>query len=150
MTLEEMEKRLKVLEDKEEIRELHYRYLNALTKVEWDKVFECFTEDVVTNIGIHGIKQGKPAVTSFFTNVIAKGHVGKEGNFVIHPIIKVDGDKAKASWLIYIMHLDAKGDKCQDWAQGLYDMEYARVNGQWKISYMGFQRRLGPPPPQTK
>jgi len=149
MTLEEIEKRLNILEDKEAIRELQYKYLGHLTKVEWEQVFDCFTEDAVTNIGVHGIKNGKAEIISFFKNVIARGHVGKEGNFVVQPIITVNGDQAKASWFIYIMHLDLTGTKAQDWAQGLYDIEYKKVNGQWKISYMGFQRRLGPPPPQT-
>lgn len=149
MKLEELEKRLKILEDKEAIRDLQYQYLNSLTKVEWDNMFACFSENIVTNIGVHGIKKGKAEVKAFFQNVIAKGHVGKEGNFVVHPIITVDGDKAKASWLIYIMHLDERQEKARDWAQGIYDIEYVRENGKWKISYMGFQRRLGPPPPQA-
>ena len=150
MTMEELEKRIQVLEDKEAIRELHYHYLNCLTMVEWDKVFECFSDDVVTNIAHHGVKTGKTEVMNFFNNVIRKGHVGKEGNFVVHPIITVDGDRAKASWLIYIMHLDEKQENAKDWVQGVYDMEYVKENGKWKIGYMGFQRRLGPPPQQQK
>ncbi|OGO17789.1 MAG: hypothetical protein A2Z15_05055 [Chloroflexi bacterium RBG_16_50_11] len=149
MQLEELEKRVRILEDKEEIRELHYDYLNSLTKVEWDKAFECFSENAITDIAKHGIKRGKAEIITFFKSVIAKGHVGKEGNFVVHPIITVDGDRARASWLIYIMHLDEKQERAKDWAQGIYDMEYVREKGKWKISYMGFQRRLGPPPPQT-
>lgn len=149
MTLEELEKRLKVLEDKEEIRDLHYRYVNHLTKVEWDELFDCFSDNAVTNIGKHGIRRGKAEIIALFKGVFSKGHVGKEGNFVVHPIITiVDGDKAKASWLIYIMHLDEKQERAKDWVQGYYDMEYTRENGKWKISYMRFQRRLGPPPPQ--
>lgn len=147
MKLEEIEKRLKVLEDVEEIKKLHYHYLNCLTKVDWDKLFDCFTDNAVLNVGAHGVKRGKAEIIPLYRNVFSKGHVGKEGNFVVHPIITVEGDKAKGSWLLYIMHLDPAQEKALDWAQGYYDMEYVRENGKWKISYMGWQRRLGPPPP---
>ena len=40
MSLEEIEKRLKVLEDIEEIKQLHVHYVNCLTTVEWDQAVE--------------------------------------------------------------------------------------------------------------
>jgi len=31
------------------------------------------------------------------------------------------------------------------WVQGFYTMEYVRENGEWKISYMNWEERMGLP-----
>jgi hypothetical protein len=40
LTLEDMEKRLQAVEDVEQIKQLHVRYVNALTFINWDDVAE--------------------------------------------------------------------------------------------------------------
>jgi hypothetical protein len=37
-----------------------------------------------------------------FRDLVSQMHVGLEGNFVVHPIVTVDSDTAKGSWLLYI------------------------------------------------
>jgi hypothetical protein len=43
MTLEEIEKRLRVLEDIEQIKQLQNRYLNCVMFTKWDEIMDCFT-----------------------------------------------------------------------------------------------------------
>ena len=45
MTLAELEKRLRVLEDAEEIKTLHREYLFNIQNLEMDKALDCFAED---------------------------------------------------------------------------------------------------------
>lgn len=159
MSLEEIEKRLKVLEDIEEIKQLHVHYVNCLTTVEWDQVVDCFAENGVIDFGNRGA-QGKGDIERLFKEQIAEMHVGLEGNFVVHPIISVQGDTAKGSWLLYTQFprprsfpADMKslmGDETPDWMQGFYEMEYKREGGKWKISLLKWRRRLISPTPSSE
>ena len=101
MTTEELEKRIKVLEDIEAIKQLHYTYVNCLITANWDGVVACFSEDGVVDLHA-GLARGKKEIAKLFREEISRFHIGQEGLFVIHPIVKVEGDKAKGNWLLYI------------------------------------------------
>ena len=149
MNLEEMEKRLRTLEDIEEIKKIHVHYVNCLTTTAWDDLVDCFTEDALVEL-TNGTARGKAEIEKFFKSKIAITHIGKEGNFVVHPIIEVEGDKATASWLLYtLFSLPHKIQRdpsptanidAPDWMQGYYQMGYARENGKWKISWLKWTR----------
>jgi ketosteroid isomerase-like protein len=146
MTLEEMEKRLRVVEDIEQIRQLHYRYLNCVNFTKWDEIMDCFAKDCVVDFAApgHPIK-GTAAIEKYFKGTVAKLHVGKEGDFVVHPLISVDGDKAKGNWVMYMMYFYPRTGQSLFWVQGIYDCEYIREDGQWKFSLLYWRERLGLP-----
>jgi hypothetical protein len=50
MTLEQMEKRLRALEDLEEIKKLHRKYISCLDNLQFDKALDLFTEDAIAEI----------------------------------------------------------------------------------------------------
>jgi len=154
MTLEEMGKRLRALEDIEEIRKLQARYVNCLTLIQWDELVDCFAEDGAVDLH-SGTARGKKEIEKFFKEKIAVTHIGMEGNFVVHPLISVQGDKATASWLLFTYFsmphkiqiapaLTAKED-APEWMSGFYDMEYVKENGVWKISLLKWRNRLRSP-----
>jgi ketosteroid isomerase-like protein len=100
MTLEE---RIQRLEDIEEIKQLQVHYINSLILADFDACLECFSEDGV--IDIHaGLAKGKEAISKLYNDEIQYVHIGKEGLIEIHPIIKVDGDKATGSWIMYVQY----------------------------------------------
>jgi len=142
--IEALEKRVQVAEDIEAIKQLHYRYVNHLTFSEMGmtEIVDCFTDDAKIEVG-PPVSPGKEGIAAFF-ETIKPGHSGKEGNFVVHPIIKVNGDKATGKWLIYMMYNYQLTGQMLFWMQGVYDMEYKRQNGEWKISSMKWTRRIGP------
>ena len=154
MTLGELEKRLGTLEDIEEIKQLQVRYVDCLTTIDWDKLVDCFAEKGVVDLTV-GMARGKGEIAKFFKEKIAVTHIGKEGNFVVHPVISVDGDRAKGSWLLYthfsLPHkiqippaATAEVD-APDWMQGYYEMEYIKERGKWKISLLRWRGRLRSP-----
>lgn len=156
MTLEELEKRLRTMEDIEEIKQLQVHYLNCLITTQWDELIDCFSDNGVVDLH-SGFAKGKEAFSKLFKEKIALTHVGLEGCFTVHPIILVDGDKAKGSWLMYNMFSQphriqlvppesGEGD-APDWMHGYYEMEYVRENGRWKISRLRWRRRLQSPRP---
>ena len=150
-TLEELEKRLRALNDIEEIKQLHYRYINGLLKSDINEILPCFADDGAIDVHAGLAKTPEDRVT-FFTKLLTEHHIGQEGIFMVHPIIEVDGDKATGSWLLYIQFAQPRKmdpiptifttDEAPDWMQGYYDMEYVRENGEWKVSYMQFRCRL--------
>jgi hypothetical protein len=154
--LEGLEKRVKVIEDIEEIKKLQLRYVNALTTVDWDEVVDCFAEDGVADL-TNGRAKGKEQLYSLFREKISGMHQGLEGNFVVHPIVEVEGDRARGSWLLYIQFCRPRplpqkflamiGNETPDWMQGYYEMEYVREKGKWKISLLRWRRRLLSPRP---
>jgi len=144
--LKELTKRVTVADDIEKIKQLQYRYINALIQTNWDDVMDCFSENATfyAYLPKREIK-GKAAIEKWFKESIAKNHVGKEGDFVVHPIISVDGDKAKGSWLLYMMYCYPRTGQSLFWVQGYYDIEYVKENGTWKFGYFKWAERMGLP-----
>ena len=149
MTIEELEKRLRIVEDIEEVKKLHLTYINALITCDWDKVEDCFTENSVVDFKESGILRGIRAISSDFRERISQSHIGKEGILSVHPIISVEGDRAKGSWTFYNFTYHPREfadfpdpEQAPDWVQGLYDMEYVRMDGKWKISLLKWRSRL--------
>ena len=154
MTLEEMGKRLRTLEDIEEIRKLQARYVNYLTTLQWDELVDCFAENGVVDLH-SGKARGEKEIEKLFKEKISVTHIGMEGNFVVHPIISIEGDRARASWLLFTYFsmphkiqippaLTAEED-APEWMHGYYEMEYVKENGIWKISLLRWRNRLRSP-----
>ena len=141
MTLEEMEKRLKVLEDIEAIKKLQNDYIYALASQQWDDMLECFAEDGSADIWTHGLKKGKKEIRELFTGFAGK-ILPTHGHLVAQPVIKVDGDKAEGYWILYVF-IDEPETK---YYQGKYDCKYVRVNGEWKFSHLKYERPWPPVP----
>jgi hypothetical protein len=154
MTLKSLGQRILMLEDIEEIKKLQVQYLNCLITTKWDDLIECFAENAVLNLE-SGSATGREIITKHFKEKVSLNNIGQEGSFVVHPIITIEGNKAKGSWLLYTRFaqpriLKSKPDKrisyeAPDWIQGYYEMEYVRQNGKWKISYLKFDSRLTSP-----
>jgi hypothetical protein len=137
MSLEDLEKRIRRLEDLEEIKTLHREYLMYIQNLEIDKALDCFSENIVTEIAQYGPKKGKKEVTKFFKEVIRENvFVSRDGHFTVQPVITLEGDKAKAHWMFY--RLVPEGTR--RFVQGRYDCEYVRENGSWKFSFMKLTR----------
>ncbi len=150
--MEALEARIQTLEDIEAIKQLQYRYKNAFMQAKWDEVIDCFSEDATLDIKPDGtnVGRGMAEVKRQFGNM-AKAHVGAETDIVYHPVITVNGNKAKGTWFVTdTMHIKDQG---QQSIYGIYTMEYVKVNGKWKISLIQHRHRkiepaeaMGPPP----
>ncbi len=159
MTSLDYEKRLKRLESVEEIKQLQAHYINCLLTTDWDSLAGCFTQDAIVDINA-GRVQGRGEIFNLFKENISRVHIGQEGPFVVHPIISVDGELAKGNWLLYLQF--ARPRKLEgfelmfttadapDWMQGFYEVDYRRVNDQWKISSLRWRTRLASPTTSVK
>jgi len=125
MTLEELEKRVKVLEDIEAIKQLHINYVYLLCNLQWDDMVQCFAEDATMEL---------LEISGVFHNVLAERIKRNDGHLVGQPIITVTGDRAKGHWILYLFFAEPE----VRWLQGRQDCEYVRVNGEWKFSSVKF------------
>jgi ketosteroid isomerase-like protein len=147
-----LEAKVQALEDLEAIKQLQYRYKNAFMQANWDEVLDCFSEDATLDIKPDGTNVGKgmAEVKRQYGNM-AKAHVGAETDFIYHPILSVNGNKAGGTWWVTdTMHIKNQGEQS---IYGIYTVEYVKVDGKWKISLLRHRHRkiepsesLGPPP----
>jgi ketosteroid isomerase-like protein len=138
MTLEGIEKRVRALEDAEEIKTMHREYLFYIQNLDIDKALDCFAETIVTDVANYGIFKGKKDVGKFFREIVRNNVLqSKDGHFTGQPVVSVEGDKAKGHWMFYRF---LAGSSQKQWIQGRYDCEYVKENGEWKFSLLKMKR----------
>lgn len=136
--LEELEKRIRELEDRDAIKDMHREYLFYISNLEMDHALDYFSENIVVEVAHYGIREGKKEVTEFFKEVIKNNVSGsKEGHFTGQPVISIDGDRAKGHWMFYRF---VPGPSPVRWIQGRYDCEYVKESDKWKFSRLKLTR----------
>jgi phosphoenolpyruvate synthase/pyruvate phosphate dikinase len=136
VSLEELEKRVQAIEDLEEIKKLHQKYMDLMDNLRYPEVLDLFTDDAKVEIRNLGVLKGKEGLTDIYINKLGKRTARSEGHFVIEPDITVDGDTARGTWLVYMLFSIPD----VQWVQGRNETEYVKVNGKWKIKSMKFLR----------
>jgi ketosteroid isomerase-like protein len=137
--LEELGKRLEVLKDIEEIKNLHRDYIYAHNSESWNKMIDCFTDTAVVEI-VNSSARGKKEIASLFLDSIAKNEKAKGAHILIQPVITVEGDTAKGHWIMDHFYYDVPGVQKVAWGQGRYYCEYIKKNRKWKFSLLKFTR----------
>ena len=133
-TIEELEKRIRVLEDIEGIRLLKARYCAYCDDgYDADGIAGLFTEDAVWDGGIRGKGEGREGrggegIRAFFQR--APQRLPFSVHMVMNPIIDVDGDTGRGTWYLFQPCTFAEGDRAV-WGSARYDEEYVRVDGKW-------------------
>ena len=130
MSLEELERRLQVLEDVEAIRKLKARYSQVLDGFSKENVETLFTEDGVWDLDQRGRFVGRQAIKEFSKKLPEA--LPFCVHYFVQPTIVVEGQRAKGRW--YMLVPATKGDGGAIWSAGLEDDEYEKVNGEWLIS----------------
>ena len=136
MTLEDMEKRLGVLEDIEAIKSMHREYAFALAGQQWDDMLDCFADDAVADIWQWGLRTGRKEIEELFKEGFQGRILPTHGHLVAEPVITVDGDKAGGHWILFLFFPEPD----MRWIQGRHDCRYVKVDGKWKFSYLKFTR----------
>lgn len=163
MTIEELEKRLRYVEEKlknyddyddneqrsiyvlksiEEIKALHREYMYCVNNRQWDDVVNCFTEDASVLLPRHGLFKGKERISELYKVWVEKSNLGqgRDAHCVLQPIINVKGEYATGKWLMYIFISDHTSGNVLRIIQGRHDVEYVKTGGKWKISSLIFTR----------
>jgi phosphoenolpyruvate synthase/pyruvate phosphate dikinase len=136
MSLEELEKRITAIEDLEEIKKLHQKYIDLMDNLKYKEVLDLFTEDASVEIRNSGVLKGREGLTDIYVNKLGRRTARSEGHFVIEPDITIEGDTARGTWLVYMLF----SRPSVEWVQGRNEAEYVKVGGKWKIKSMKFTR----------
>ena len=130
--LDALEARITRLEDMNQIEILQRTYGYFVDKSQWTLLSELFTDDATLEIGGKGLFLGKRRVLEYMQTAFGKDGA-KEGSLANHmqfqsiPDISPDG---KTGWIrsrAYVMSIGG-------WGLPLYENEYRKENGVWKIS----------------
>jgi ketosteroid isomerase-like protein len=154
--IDELEKRITVAEDIEQIKQLQIRYLTGHTLNDGEAEAEGFADDATFFIAEEPL-EGKEAITKFvtdhanmlkalspYTGPYELEKVPTDGHFILHPVISVDGDKATGTWMQYCLSSEPVTMQMLYYVQALYEVEYVKRNGRWQIYHMKWTPRIGP------
>ncbi len=131
MGQDDLEQRIRKLEDIEEIKQLKHRYCAACDdSFDADAIASVFTEDAVWDGGDFGKLNGREEIRGFFQD--ADKRMPFAVHNVLNPIIEVNGDTAKGTWYLFQTCTFAEGNRAI-WGAARYDDEYVRRDGKWMI-----------------
>ena len=151
MIVEELEAKIKALEDKiqtlediEEIKKLQRAYGYYLENWMTDEVADLFSDspDVVVRVRA-GVFYGKEGVIRFFRHGKADVELKVQDDpkffhqvMQLSPVVHIDpdGKTAKGRWYGFGANAFPVDDRIsQGWMNGIYENEYVKENGKWKI-----------------
>lgn len=134
MSQDDLERRIRRLEDLEEIRKLKARYCAYCDDgYDADGLASIFAEDAVWDGGPLGRCEGREAIREFFRE--APSRISFAIHHVTNPIIDVDGDTATGRWRIFQPCTIAAGNQAL-WLAGEYRDRYVRTADGWKFKHV--------------
>jgi len=147
----ELEHQLGVQQDIHAIRRLQYAYGYFIDKSQYDEVVDLFAES--GEVWFHGgIWRGKTGVRRLyierFREHFTENHNGPRYGWLLdHPqmqmIVDVAPDRSRAwvrgrSTMQAGLHETAKGEQRQWWEGGVYENQYVREDGIWKLARLAY------------
>lgn len=132
MKVEDLARRLQVLEDIEAIKKLKARYCAYCdNQYDADGIAALFTKEAVWDGGSFGKYEGRESIRTFFQGA------PKLLPFAIHqvmnPLIEVQGERATGRWYLFQPCTLAEGNQAA-WLAARYEEEYVKVNGEWRFT----------------
>ncbi|MFJ3631595.1 nuclear transport factor 2 family protein [Streptomyces sp. NPDC090112] len=134
-----LERRLKVLEDKEALRGLLMRGWRALDHKDWAAWSACWAQDAVLDFGPWGVTYGREAIRE--TVERAEESFGRMQHHLLNTHFEVDGDRASGIGYMWFVAVSGDGgDGAPYVLGGPYDWEFRRgADGSWLL----VRQRLG-------
>ena len=125
----DLETRIRVLEDIEAIRKLKSKYWRCVDRKLWDEMVECLTEDMVLSV-FSKLIQGRNECVQFLKDGLAQAVSAHQGH---QAEIEITSEStARAIWALNDLLLDMQPGV--DYTGfGYYEDEYVKEDGNWKI-----------------
>jgi hypothetical protein len=132
--LDELRTRVRELEDREAVRELTARYMQAMHDARWDDAVACFADDAEYDHGLLGMLRGKPDIEHFYTEFMPEFEEagGWAFDVLADPVIEVDGDRATGRWFLLTLLIDPETREAA-WSIATLDYVYAREADGWRF-----------------
>jgi hypothetical protein len=125
------------IDDYNQLRNLQHIFGYYYDEALWDQVVDLFADDASVEVGQHGVYTGKDNIRRYFYGLtggrqgLVHGELNIQGQ--LSPVITLasDGASAQARWRVLIQ--DGVFNKSANWGSGVYENEYVKQNGLWKI-----------------
>jgi acetyl esterase/lipase len=150
--LDRLEAEIIAAEDVSAIKRLQRTYGYYVDKGLWEDVAELYADDAVANYPA-GTYIGYDSIRKHLFINVGGSQVGENGlpdgrlynHMNIQPVIHLDpgGQTAKGRWRAFAMFGSFGGGAT--WAEGVYEMTYAKVDGVWKIKTLDYHSGFGAP-----
>ena len=138
--LDALEAQVVAAEDVAAIKRLQRQYGYYVDKGMWEDLADLYTDDAVANYPA-GTYVGHDSIRKHLYMNVGGGQVGEIGladnriynHMNIQPVVHLEpgGQTAKGRWRAFAMFGSFGGGAT--WAEGIYEMTYAKVDGVWKI-----------------
>jgi hypothetical protein len=150
-TLEELQERIQRLDDIKQIEQLQKIFGYYQDYGEWQKIADLFADsDPSVEEADRGVYKGKESVRRYYIDLLGNGNKPPRPGilsilFQLQGVVTLDpgGKTAKGRW--YGMGMEAKptaslheGELRQTWINGIYENEYVKEDGKWKIKHLHF------------
>jgi hypothetical protein len=135
-----VEQRAGRVADVDAIQNLQGSYGYYTDKMLWDEVVDLFAADGTLEIGPSGVYVGKDSIRRYLMSLSGGRQGPLEGvlndHFQLQPIVTVadDGLTARGRWRLFLMTGVSGAGSGGNWGEGVYENEYVREDGVWKIS----------------
>jgi ketosteroid isomerase-like protein len=141
--LAELSRRIRRLDDRGEIEDLHRTFVRALAEREFARLPEFFADDAVIDMRSHGPKKGIVAIREHFAGMPAVPLTGA-GYILSSPVIDVRDDTAHGVWTWHrFIPEAAQGERTERargvWEEGCYQCVYQKTAAGWRFARMRFR-----------
>jgi 3-phenylpropionate/cinnamic acid dioxygenase small subunit len=137
--LQALEKRIKLLEDKDAIKTLLNRYCNTADDREWEAFGKCFTEDGVLGFENWGEVVGPAKISDISSN--AENRFEGLQHSMTNMQVDVDGDEATCRCYLWFAATKDRKKPNEYYAfGGHYKFNFRRTPDGWRISRMQLKK----------
>jgi hypothetical protein len=129
-----------LLRDEKDIEKLTRGFGYYLDKKMWDQVVALFADDATFELGQNGVYAGKASIRHALDQFGPQGlqHGELFNHMLLQPVVHVsdDGNTAKARWRGF--NQAGVFGKRAVWGEGIYENEYVKQDGAWKIGKLHY------------
>jgi len=134
---EELEARMRLLEDIEAIKRLKAQYWRSQDQKRPDELAECFCKDALMDFDTEGVFRGVETIISSYKDSLLQKHL-----LTTHhghsPEINITSDTtATGKWALRFERINTLKNTVTQ-AAGFYEDEYAKEDGHWRIRVSRF------------
>jgi SnoaL-like domain len=137
------------IDDYNQLRNLQRMYGYYYDEALWDQIVDLFADDATLEIGPHGVHAGRDSIQRYYLG-LGSGRIGLvqgqlNNQIQLSPVITLatDGLSARARWRVLMQ--DAAFGQGANWGSGVYENEYVKHQGVWKIQRLHFYTRFFAP-----
>jgi hypothetical protein len=136
------------MDDVNAIKNLQRSFGYYVDKMLWEQVVDLFADDGTLEIGFSGVYVGRDSIRRYLYSLSGGEQGPLEGelyeHFQLQPVITLadDGRTAQGRWRALLMLGRFGAGSGGQWGDGVYENEYVKENGVWKIRRLHWYARF--------